>query len=73
MTSRDARRVPGKPGGIGEQWGEPLHPAVHRDVVDLDAAFGEQFLDVAIGQPVAQVPAHRHHDHLGREPEASEG
>jgi hypothetical protein len=36
-------------------------------VVDLDAAFGEQLLDVAVGKPLAQVPAHRHHDHLGRE------
>jgi hypothetical protein len=38
-------------------------------VVDLDPAFGEQLLDVAVGQAVAQVPAHRHHDHVGWEPE----
>jgi hypothetical protein len=41
-------------------------------VVDLDAAFVEQFLDIALRQAVAQVPAHRHHDHLGRESEAGE-
>jgi hypothetical protein len=41
-------------------------------MIDRDAAFGEQFLNVAIGQAVAQVPAHRHHDHLGREPEPCE-
>jgi hypothetical protein len=29
-------------------------------------------LDVAVGQSVAQVPPHRHHDHLGREPEPGE-
>jgi hypothetical protein len=39
-------------------------------MVDVDAAFGEQFLDIAVRQAVAQVPAHRHHDHLGRETEA---
>ena len=41
-----------------------------RDVADLDAAFGEEF-EVAVGQSVAQAPAHRHHDHLGREPESA--
>ena len=34
--------------------------------IDLDTTFGQQFLDVAEGQAVAQIPAHRHHDHLGR-------
>jgi hypothetical protein len=41
-------------------------------VIDLDAAFGEEFLDVAVGQSVAQAPAHRYHDHVGREPESGE-
>jgi hypothetical protein len=36
----------------------------------VDAAFGEQLLDVAKREVVAQIPAHRHHDHLGREAEA---
>jgi hypothetical protein len=36
-------------------------------VIDLDATFGQQLLDVAIGQPVAQVPAHCDRDHLTRE------
>jgi hypothetical protein len=39
-------------------------------VVDLDAAFGEQLLDVAVGQAEAQVPADRQHDHIGWEAEA---
>jgi hypothetical protein len=41
-------------------------------VIDLDAAFSEQFFDVAVRQAVAEVPAHRQQDHVGREPETSE-
>jgi hypothetical protein len=37
-------------------------------VVDVDAPLGQQLLDVAIRKPVAQVPADRDRDHLGREP-----
>jgi hypothetical protein len=66
------RRVAGEPGSVGQQRGEPLHPPVHGDVIGLDTAFGEQFLDVAVRQVVAQVPAHRHHDHLRRKPEPRE-
>jgi len=61
--------VPREPGGVGQLQGEPLHPSIDGDVVHVDAAFGQQFLDVAVGQAVAQVPAHRHDDHLGGEPE----
>jgi hypothetical protein len=46
---------------------EPLHPPVDGDVVDVDAAFGEQLFDVAEGQAKAQVPADRQHDHIRRE------
>ena len=45
------RRVPGEAGRIGQQRREPLHPAVDRDVIDLDTAFGQQFLDVAVDIP----------------------
>ena len=31
--------VAAEPGGVGQQWGEALHPPVDGDVVDLDAAF----------------------------------
>jgi hypothetical protein len=48
--------VPTRPGSVNEQRGEPLHPAVHGHVIDLDAAFGEVFFDVAVGQSVAQIP-----------------
>lgn len=40
-------------------------------MINLDAAFREQFFDVAIGQAVTQIPAHRNRDHLTREPIAS--
>jgi hypothetical protein len=53
--------------GHGEQRRESLHPPVDGDVVDLDAALGEQLFDVAVGQAEAQVPAHRQHDDVGRE------
>jgi hypothetical protein len=41
--------VSARPGGVGQQRGEPLHPPVDGDVIDLNAALGEQFLDVAVG------------------------
>jgi hypothetical protein len=41
-------------------------------MVDLDTTFVKQFLDVTIGEPVAQVPADREDDHLGRKPEPGE-
>ena len=45
---------------------------VHSHVVHLDAAFGEQLLDVPVGQAEAQVAAHRHGDDLGWEAEPGE-
>src|SRR5687768_16585474 len=54
-------------GRVGQRRCEALDPALDRDVVDLNSAGYEQFLDVAAGQAVAQVPAHRDHDHVGRE------
>jgi protein-S-isoprenylcysteine O-methyltransferase Ste14 len=38
-------------------------------VIDLDATFEQQFLNVAVGQVEPQIPADREHDHVGREPE----
>ena len=46
-------RVPAGPGGVCQQRCEPLDPAVDGGVVDLDAAFGEQLLDVSVRQPKA--------------------
>jgi hypothetical protein len=65
--------VPARRCGVNQQRREALHPAVDADVVDLDAAFGEQLFDVAVGQPEAQRPAHRQHDDVGWEAEAREG
>jgi hypothetical protein len=45
--------MPARPSNLSHQWREPLHPAVDGDVVDLDAPFGEQLLDVAVGQAEA--------------------
>jgi hypothetical protein len=36
-------------------------------VVDLDSTLGQQLLHIAVGQAVAQLPTHRHRDHLPRE------
>jgi hypothetical protein len=41
-------------------------------VVDLDAALGEEFFDVAVGQAEAQLPADRNDDDIGWEAEAGE-
>ena len=49
-----------------------LDPPVDRDVVDLDPALAEKLLDVAIRQPVTQMPAHGEDDDLRREPEPGE-
>jgi hypothetical protein len=38
-------------------------------VINRDTALGEQLLDIVVRQAVAQIPAHRHCDHLRREPE----
>ncbi len=34
--------------GLDQQRREPLHPPVDADVIDPDAALGEQFLNVAV-------------------------
>ncbi len=64
--------MPAGPGRVDQQRGEPLHPAIDRDMVYLDAALGEQLFHVAVGQPVAQLPPHRQHDDLTGEAESSE-
>ena len=64
--------MPAGAGSLGQQRREPLHPPVHADVVDLYATLSQQFLDVAVGQAEAQVPANRHDDDIGWEAEAGE-
>lgn len=66
-----ARSIPTQPRRLDELRCEPLDPPVDGDVVDGNAALGQQFFDVAVG-PVAQVPADGRRDHLPREPEVGE-
>jgi hypothetical protein len=40
-------------------------------VINGDAALGHQLLDIAVGQAVTQLPAHRHGDDFTRESVAS--
>jgi hypothetical protein len=54
-----------RPGSLGQPRCEPLDPPGAGEVVDLQAAFGQQLLQVAVRQRQAQLPAHRQHDHLG--------
>ena len=65
--------MPAGAGGLGQQRRESLYPAVDGDVVSLDTTLGEEFLDVAVGQSEAQVPADRQDNHVGWEAEAGEG
>jgi hypothetical protein len=51
---------------------EALHPPVQGDVIDVAAALGEELLEVSVRQAKSEIPTHRQHDHLGREPEAHE-
>jgi len=59
--------------GLGELRGEALDPPVDRDVVDLDAAFRQELLDVSIGKTEPQVPADRQGDDFAWEPVPGEG
>ncbi len=62
------------PSRLGELQREPLDPPVHRHVVDLDAALGEELSDVPVRKTEPQGPAHRQRDHFRREsvPEKTE-
>jgi len=57
-----------RPGRVDEHRCEALYPPVDSDVVNFDAALGEEFFDIAIGESVAGVPADSQQDHLRREP-----
>jgi hypothetical protein len=54
-----------RPRRVDHEQGEALHPTVNRDVNDLDAAFGEEFFNIAVRQARAEVPARRQHHHGG--------
>ena len=52
-STYQADRAAGRPRRLGQQRSEPLYPAEHRDVVNVEAALGEELLDIAVGQPEA--------------------
>ena len=51
-----ADAVPARPGGVNEQRREALNPPEHGHVSDIDSALGQEFLDIAIGEPETEVP-----------------
>ncbi len=64
--------MPARTGWLSEDRGEPLHPSIQRDVVDLDTAPGEQFFKIAVREVVAQALANYEQNHIRREPEPGE-
>jgi hypothetical protein len=50
-------RVPRRASGVDELADDRLHPSVHRHAINVDAALGQQLLDVAVGQALAQGSA----------------
>jgi hypothetical protein len=66
-----AGNMPSQPCRLDELGSKPLDPPVHRDVIDRDATFGQELLDIPVRQALAQVPADCDRDHLPGEPEAS--
>jgi hypothetical protein len=61
----------GESGRIGQERREPLHPPVDGDVVYVDTAFDQQFLNVTVGEVEAQIPPYGQHDDVRRVPEPS--
>jgi hypothetical protein len=64
--------VAARPSGIRQDWREPLDPSEQGHMIDLDPALSEEFLQIPVGQPVAQVQTHGEQDELRRESESSE-
>lgn len=44
---------------VDQQRSEALHPAEQGDVIDFDATLGEEFLDIAVGESVPEIPMDR--------------
>jgi len=44
-----------RPGGLDALRREALHPSVDGDVIDGGAALRQQFLKIAVGQPIPEV------------------
>jgi hypothetical protein len=60
----------GLPGWTDKLVGEVMrllleaHPPEHGHVIDVDATLGQQFFNISIREPVAQVPSNSEHDHI---------
>ena len=61
------------PSGLRELRCEPLDPPVDAHVIDLDAPFRQELLDVSVGKPEPEVPPDRQGDDLEREAVPGEG
>ena len=57
-----------RPRCVDRERSEALHPSLNGDMVDLDAAFGEKFFDIAVREYVAEISAHCQQDHVRWEP-----
>lgn len=57
---------------LRQQRRKTLHPTKDADVIDSDATVGQQFFNVTVGEPVAQVPTNRERDHIRRQAEPCE-
>jgi hypothetical protein len=44
--------VPARSGSVDQQRREPLHPAIHRDVIDDDSALCQQLLDIPVRERI---------------------
>lgn len=61
-----------RPARVHQQRRELLDPSIQGHVVDLDTPVGDEFLQVPLGQSVAQVPAHGDQNDIWRELESGE-
>ena len=57
---------------VDQQRREALHPPEQGDVINVDPALCEEFLEITVRQPEAELPPHRQHDHPQWEPEDDE-
>ncbi len=64
--------APARTGRVDQLRSELLDPPVQGHMVHLDAALGEDLLQVPVGQSVPQVPADRQQDDVRRETEPHE-
>lgn len=48
-----SRGMPARASRVDQQWGEPVHPSIDRDMIDSDAPLGQQLFHVTVGKPGA--------------------